>query len=444
MFGSKPAARALCVVLLLHACGAPRSAVEPAPASGTPTTPTPSGSSPGAAEAREATDQAGDWLVEPKPDLRRLTVVVRAPPPPPLATHYERLSARFRKLAPLFQAAAEGGFGSGFVVVRRDGPAGDARRVFLVSNRHVVGLATEVQVTLEGNTTPQLARVIDVDARYDLAVLAFAQEPAPFERGFALAPAPARDQDAVVASGYPGIGARPSYQVTRGFVSNERFVLEDASGETYVQHTAPIDPGSSGGPLTTPDGKLLGVNTLKIRGRENVGLAVPVGVVASALDRVLHDAKLLPPSKAEQAQAACDALLASVAAGASGVVGIERALGASLVVELGMASLPALPPPNEKWIASFIDDPTHVFLHAIAQRLTRATTEREARCTLSRSDDTQVSFTARLGGVERLLTFAPEQGRWKLTKADLGRTSGHSFLEGAEPASRKKWKPSLR
>ena len=93
--------------------------------------------------------------------------------------------------------------------------------------------------------------------------------------GFALAATPAKDQQTVVATGFPGIIGKPSYQTTKGYVSNESFLLDDGTRPLmYVQHTAPIDPGSSGGPLTDESGKVLGVNTLKITGREAVGLAV--------------------------------------------------------------------------------------------------------------------------------------------------------------------------
>jgi serine protease Do len=228
----------------------------------------------------------------------------------------------------------------------------------------------------------------------------------------------------------------------RGFVSNERFSLEEDGDESYIQHTAPIDPGSSGGPLTTPEGKLLGVNTLKIRGRENVGLAVPASVVKDAVERVVDQARAPERTADQQALAACEAFLARAAAGEPGLAALERSLGAPLVAELGVPSLPALPPPNDKWIAGFIDDPTTVFLRAIALRLTRGAAG--TSCTLIEGDSRSASFKAKLAGAERALTFAPEQGRWKLTKVDLGAKGGRSFLDGAPPVTPKKWKPSLR
>ena len=399
------------------------------------------------------------WLTSAKPELRALTVVVRSDPPPALQSKFKELAARFLPLRPLFAGSAEEAFGSGFVMVWRDQAAGAPSRVFIVTNRHVVGLASHVRVMLGGATAPLAAEVAYVDDRYDLAVLSLAgsegEGAAPtLTHGFALADAAVHDQDLVVASGYPGIDGRPSYQVTRGFVSNERFELDDEGGqELYIQHTAPIDPGSSGGPLMTPDGKVLGVNTLKIRHRENVGLAVPAAIVAGVLahvaQRAAHPVTTAPN---EQAQAACDALLQQLRADSAPVVAIARSLGAELVAEHGLASLSSLPDDGE-WPGRFVDDPTEVFARAIALRLAQKSapkngSEPAASCTPEATGDggSAISFKAPLNGASRRLGFALEQGRWKLTRGSLGPNRGRSFLDGLEsrrgPA--KKWKPSLK
>jgi serine protease Do len=396
------------------------------------------------------------WLSAAKPDLRSLTVVVRANPPPALQSKYRELAARYRPLGPLFVGSAEEAFGSGFVMVWRD-PAGVAQpRVFVVTNRHVVGLASQVRVMVGGSATPVAAQVAYVDDRYDLAVLALdpaAQAAAPsLDSGFALADAQARDQDSVVASGYPGIDGKPSYQVTRGFVSNERFELDEAGGvDLYIQHTAPIDPGSSGGPLMTPDGKVLGVNTLKIRHRENVGLAVPASIVAGVLAHVAQRKSPLdaaPPS--EQALAACEQLLQQLRSSSPSSLIIARALGAELVAEHGLASLPSLPE-DADWPGRFLDDPTEVFARAIAFRLaaeaaSKAGADAPASCSPEPADaGGAVAFKVQLKGGSRRLSFGLEQGRWKLTRGSFAPSRGRSILDGLEPrrSAPKKWKPSF-
>jgi serine protease Do len=399
------------------------------------------------------------WLTTSKPELRALTVVVRSDPPAALQSKFKELAARYRPLRPLFAGSAEEAFGSGFVMVWHDGVAGAPSRVFIVTNRHVVGLASHVRVMLGTAAAPVAADVAYVDDRYDLAVLSLAggeREGAAraLTHGFALADAAVHDQDLVVASGYPGIDGRPSYQVTRGFVSNERFELDDEGGEElYIQHTAPIDPGSSGGPLMTPDGKVLGVNTLKIRHRENVGLAVPASIVAGVLAVVAQRASHPAAATAnDQAQAACEALLQQLRAESAPLVAIARSLGAELVVEHGLSSLSSLPDDGD-WPGRFVDDPTEVFARAIALRLTqtsaaKSSSDAPASCTPDATGDkaSGISFKAQLNGVSRRLGFALEQGRWKLTRGSFGASHGRSFLDGLEtprgPA--KKWKPSLK
>jgi serine protease Do len=240
--------------------------------------------------------------------------------------------------------------------------------------------------------------------------------------------------------------------VTRGFVSNESFVVDDAGIEQlYVQHTAPIDPGSSGGPLTTLEGKLLGVNTLKVRGRENVGLAVPAAVVATALVELARRTSAPETEPVElQARAACEALLDKIDAGPQAILPLERTLGASLIAEHGLASLISLPTQGDEWPGRFLEDPTGVFVRAVALRLQQGaakSVESDARCVATDAKaGSPIAFKARLAGAERVLEFAHEQGRWKLVSGALGRPSGRSFLDQLDsrrvPA--KKWKPSLK
>ena len=73
----------------------------------------------------------------------------------------------------------------------------------------------------------------------------------------------------VVAVGSP-LGLQGT--VTRGIVS----AIRQVDGVKLVQTDASINAGNSGGPLLTEDGKVIGINTLKIRedGVESIGFAV--------------------------------------------------------------------------------------------------------------------------------------------------------------------------
>jgi S1-C subfamily serine protease len=62
------------------------------------------------------------------------------------------------------------------------------------------------------------------------------------------------------------------HTVTSGIISGQR----EYSGRTYIQTDAPINPGNSGGPLVDGKGKVIGVNTMIIKGTEGIGFAIPV------------------------------------------------------------------------------------------------------------------------------------------------------------------------
>jgi len=59
----------------------------------------------------------------------------------------------------------------------------------------------------------------------------------------------------------------------------------------FVQTDAPINPGSSGGPLVNVDGELVGINTFILSeggGNEGLGFAIPSAVVAFAYPQLRH------------------------------------------------------------------------------------------------------------------------------------------------------------
>jgi serine protease Do len=66
-----------------------------------------------------------------------------------------------------------------------------------------------------------------------------------------------------------------SYTVTSGVVSG----LRDIDGRRYVQTDAPINPGNSGGPLVTEAGRVIGINSMVMRGVQGIGFAIPIDAV---------------------------------------------------------------------------------------------------------------------------------------------------------------------
>ena len=86
--------------------------------------------------------------------------------------------------------------------------------------------------------------------------------------------ASAKVGDQVIAVGYP----RASF---RGVTATIGEVKNDWTGTAlgYISHDAPLNPGNSGGPLFSIEGKVLGVNTASSRITEGLFYAVPYSTI---------------------------------------------------------------------------------------------------------------------------------------------------------------------
>lgn len=49
--------------------------------------------------------------------------------------------------------------------------------------------------------------------------------------------------------------------------------------EDLIQTDATINPGNSGGPLITPNGEVIGINSVKIESAEAIGFAIPINIL---------------------------------------------------------------------------------------------------------------------------------------------------------------------
>ncbi len=167
---------------------------------------------------------------------------------------------------------SEGTFGSG-VVVEQGG------KKYVLTNLHVVGYAEKATIIFQLHEKTVRYEHCDVTniASTDLAAIAL---PADCEMIALPVYAGEIEEDfSIVAAGFPELANKPSWQLTRGSISNARVDVDSHEhASRIIQHTASIDPGSSGGPLLlkNKDGKyeILGVNTWKAFYREGVGLAI--------------------------------------------------------------------------------------------------------------------------------------------------------------------------
>ena len=171
--------------------------------------------------------------------------------------------------------ARGGGAGSG-VLITPDG--------YALTNQHVVASAASVRVHLPDGKSA-LASVIGSDAATDLAVLRVHASGLEFStlgstRNLKVG-------QLVVALGNP-LGF--SETVSAGIVSAKGRVLRSVEGrliDNIVQHTAPLNPGNSGGPLVATDHELVGINTAIIAAAQGIGFAVPADTAHWVVSEVL-------------------------------------------------------------------------------------------------------------------------------------------------------------
>lgn len=176
------------------------------------------------------------------------------------------------------------GLGGAVVGIGRRGPLGsgvviDTGRV--LTNAHNVR-SDRATVTLQDGTSI-VGEVVGADLDRDLAVIEVETN--------GIEPAAWADSDGV-SIGAPVVAlANPGgrgLRVTAGFVSGTERRFRGPRGRRIggaLEHTAPLLPGSSGGPLADLDGRLMGVNTHRLG--DGFYLALPAADIRAGIDSLL-------------------------------------------------------------------------------------------------------------------------------------------------------------
>lgn len=237
------------------------SAASPEP-SAEPATPP----APRAEESKPATSSATSSSPPPRGAMREL--MDRIGPGIVLITTYDRTGTKTA-------------MGSGFVV-------DDQGRI--ATNYHVIDGAAHAEAQFKDGQKSEITGYWLVDKAHDLAVLQLADR-----RDSALSLAGDADLqqgDDVVAIGHP---SGFNFTVSTGIVSAVRTpadlpeevlaLLNPADDSVWIQTTAPISPGNSGGPLLTWSGDVIGINTWISLGGQNLAFATHV----KHLEELLRD-----------------------------------------------------------------------------------------------------------------------------------------------------------
>ena len=178
---------------------------------------------------------------------------------------------------------------------------------YIVTNNHVVDSsssnssysyyslsdATSVKVKLYGSDETYDAKIVGKDSQTDLAVLKIEKT--------GLTAAEFADSDQAVVGEFAMAVGSPlglDTTVTTGIISAvNREVESDGTKYVCIQTDAAINSGNSGGALVNSEGKVIGINTLKLSGSgvEGIGFAIPINSTLDVISQLKDHNKVLRP-----------------------------------------------------------------------------------------------------------------------------------------------------
>ena len=176
--------------------------------------------------------------------------------------------------------------GSGVIIKEND----THKYTYIITCAHVVNYQGVAVSVLMEDGTEYPADVVGLDTRTDLAVVRI--------EASGLTCAEIADSDELIvgqtvyAVGNPG-GSEFFGSVTNGIISAIDRPISSTTGYEMecIQHTAAINPGNSGGALVNGEGKLIGINSMKIASTEyeGMGFSVPSAVVVKVFNSIIEN-----------------------------------------------------------------------------------------------------------------------------------------------------------
>jgi serine protease Do len=211
----------------------------------------------------------------------------------------EPLPAIFRHLSPAVVSISAGSTNSSDVQNRFDRGEGSGVVIdspgLVLTNAHVVLGREFINVSL-GDGSILTGRLIGADPLLDIALVRVIPH-----AGISLPAARLGDSDHVAvgedifAFGYP-YGLDPT--LSRGIVSAVNRPVPGTSASwtvPMIQTDAPIHPGTSGGPLVNACGEVIGITTSVFSEARDIGFAIPINLIKSAVPALLEDGRVVRP-----------------------------------------------------------------------------------------------------------------------------------------------------
>ncbi|MDR0792134.1 MAG: serine protease, partial [Chitinophagaceae bacterium] len=195
------------------------------------------------------------------------------------------------KAADLLTAYSKGGYGTGILWKNQKD-----NRYYIITNRHVVAQAKNANIEFMPADSAVVkyknCPIIAVDESSEMALIALPKE-AHFKASLGFSTEKLSDGDEVYSAGFPGLGSDPSWQLGKGIISNNSAKLKNwvlQKSAKIIQHTAQVDPGSSGGPLLVKEKNssvgyaVVGINTWKVIDRESANFSIAAATMQQFLN----------------------------------------------------------------------------------------------------------------------------------------------------------------
>lgn len=176
------------------------------------------------------------------------------------------LEELFERVRPLLALIRNGRWGAGAGVLAGEG--------LVLTNMHVVGRASSLQVILDDDTR-YAARVVARNPQVDLALLKLPANGHPAAVFSSMTPRPG---ELVYAIGHPW-GQRNA--MTAGVLSAVTSVHGRHGDVPIIRADVQLAPGNSGGPLLNAAGEVIGLNAMILGGDQSV--AIPSSLIRSFL-----------------------------------------------------------------------------------------------------------------------------------------------------------------